>query len=103
MKKVAYKSALTLYSIPYKEIFDLDYQEIWDQYVMSKADRVSCRNVIHTIHSPDELLDMVRKSKLTTDLLKMIKEEIELGANVFFIMPMQGNPICGFLTDDLDF
>ena len=103
MKKVAYKSALTLYSIPYKEIFDLDYQEIWDQYVMSKADRVSCRNVIHTIHKPDELLDMLEKSELTIELSKMIKEEIKLGANVLFVKPIKGGPIGGLLTDHLNF
>jgi len=103
MKEEDYKSVLMLYSIPYKEIFDLDYQEIWGQYVMPKADDVSCRNVIHTIFSPDELLDMVGKSKLTTDLSKMIKKEIELGANVLFVNPIQGGPVGGFLTDHFDF
>ena len=103
MKEEDYKSALTLYSIPYKEISDLDYREIWDQYVMSKVDGVSCRNVVHTLFSPDELLDIVEKSKLTSELSKMIKEEIELGANVLFVQPIQGSPIGGFLTDDFDF
>jgi hypothetical protein len=103
MKEEDYKSALTLYSIPYKEIFDLDYQEIWDQYVVSKTDDVSCRNVVHTIYSPAVLLEMFEKSKLTTDLLKVIKEEIKFGANVLFVKPIQGGPIGGFLTDQLDF
>ena len=103
MKEEDYKSALTLYSIPYKEISDLDYREIWDQYVMSKVDGVSCRNVIHTIHSPDELLDMLEKSELPTELSKMIKEEIKSGANVLFVKPIQGDPKGGFLTDHFDF
>jgi len=103
MKEEDYKSVLTLYSIPYKAILDMDYQEIWDQYVMSKADRVSCRNVIHTIHSPDELLDMLEKSELPTELSKMIKEEIKSGANVLFVQPIQGDPKGGFLTDHFDF
>ena len=103
MKEEDYKSVLTLYSIPYKAILDMDYQEIWHQYVMSKVDDVSCRNVVHTIFKPNDLLDMFEKSKLSTDLLKIIKKEIELGANVLFIKPMQGGPIGGFLTDDLDF
>lgn len=102
MKEEDYKSALTLYSIPYKVIFDLDYQEIWNQFVMSKADRVSCRNVIHTIFSPDELLDMVVKSKLAPDLTKDLKEEFESGANVLFVVPIQGGPIGGFFANHFD-
>jgi hypothetical protein len=103
MKEKDFKSVLTLYSIPYKEICNLKYQEIWDQYVMSKVDDVSCRNVVHTIFKPTDLLNMFERSKLTRELSKMIKEEIELGANVLFIKPMQGGPIGGFLTDGRDF
>lgn len=102
MKEEDYKSALTLYSIPYKEIFDLGYMEIWSQYVMSKADRVSCRNVVYTIYSPDELLDMVVKSKLALDLTKGLKEEFESGANVLFVKPIQGGPIGGFFANHFD-
>ena len=74
MKEEDYKSVLTLYSIPYKEIRNLEFQEIWDRYVMSKVDDVSCRNVVHTIFKPNDLLDMFEKSKLTTDLLKIKKK-----------------------------
>jgi hypothetical protein len=103
MKDDDNKSVLAFYAIPYESIIDMSIQNIWLDYVMTKADGVSCRNIFSSDLPVDDLLDLVKNIDNNFVLLSQIKEEYELGANVLFVSPVVGGPQDGFLLNDLFF
>ena len=91
------KSVLVFYSIEDDSIFDMSFNDIWTDFVMSKVEGVRCLNVYHSELPTEELLDFVKSKDNSNGLFSDIKSEYESGANVMFVSPVVGSPIDGFL------
>ena len=94
------KSVLAFYRIEDESIFNKSMKDIWNDFVISKVEGVSCSNVFHFEFSTDVLLSLLKSSDITNELLSDINSEYDLGATVMFVMPVVGNPIDGFLLSN---
>lgn len=103
MKDDDNKSLLHFYDIPYKSIIDMSIKDIWDRYVMKSADGVCCRNIFSFDMHLDSLVYLVKNIDNKSDLFSGIRSEYEYGANVVFVSHPNGEPVYGFLLNDLFF
>ena len=94
------KSVLVFYRIDSDLIFDLAINDIWTDFVIAKAEGVSCSNVYHSELSTEELLTLVKSKDISSKLFSDINSEFETGATVMFVNPVVGNPIDGFLLSN---
>jgi hypothetical protein len=91
------KSALVFYRIDDDSIYDMSFNDIWTDFVMSKVEGVSCSNVYHFELPTEELLALVKSKDNSSKLFSGIKSEFDSGATVMFVNPVVGSPIDGFL------
>ena len=92
------KSVLIFYSIDDEAILNLKFKDIWEKFVIANIEGVSCRNVFHFEMSPEELSSLINSKNIPPKILKDIKSEFDLGANIMFVNPVVGEPIDGFMA-----
>lgn len=100
MKEDEIKSALVFYSIEDDAILAMKYKDIWERFIVSKIEGVSCKNVFHSEMSPEELLSLLKSNNIPQELFENIKSEFDLGADIMFVKPVVGEPIDGFMADN---
>jgi hypothetical protein len=93
-----HQSALTFYSVNYEEVADMDYQIVWDNYVITDLAHIRCTNIGYFTIPPSTLSAILRNGIEVEleDVLCMAKEELTEGANFMFVQPMNGRPVDGF-------
>jgi len=96
----AAKSVIACYEIKDNAINKLGFKEIWEKYVSSKVDDVTCRNIFSFDMSVDALAESLKNSKdIDNELLDAIEAEFKSGANYMFINPEVGNPEDGYFIE----
>jgi hypothetical protein len=90
------RSCLVFYEISDDRISDMDFNEIWNNFVIAKIDGVRCSNVIAFMLTPENLLEHLSGEKGNTSIIKLLEDELEAAANIVFVKPVKGRPISGF-------
>ena len=91
------KSVMALYQIPLAAIDGMDFKQVWETFVSDKASPASCRNIIHSRATPEELNAYLSTSIRSDEpLYKFIDEERGCGATYVFVSTLQAGPIAGF-------
>lgn len=84
------RSLLTGYGI--KSCLEgMAFDEVWDDLIDTKADGITCHDVLHFDLAPKELSKLLRKGELRDVLAEMRSA----GANFVFVSPVVGKPIDG--------
>ncbi len=90
------QSVLTFYSIPYESIIAMKYDNIFNDFILSKKPDISCRNIF-SFELGTETLNEIIISKSNAEIFSLIKKEFEEdNANYMFIKPIEGMPVNGF-------
>lgn len=69
----------------------MTFDEVWEDFVETNSEGVSCTDVLHFELAPKELAKMLRKG----DLRELLDEMRSAGANFVFVGPVTGKPIDG--------
>lgn len=83
-------SVLTGYAIK-RNLEGLAFDEVWNDLIDSKAEGVSCTEILHFDLAPKELAKLLRKG----DLREVMEEMRSAGANFVFVGPVVGKPVDG--------
>lgn len=83
-------SVLTGYAIN-RSLEGLAFDEVWEDLIDSKAEGVSCTEILHFDLAPKELAKLLRKG----DLREVMAEMRSAGANFVFVGPVVGKPVDG--------
>ena len=84
------QSVLMGYAIA-RNLDAMSYDEVWEELVDTKADGVTCRDVLYFDLAPRDLASLLRKGELRD----VIDEMRSLGANFVFVGSGVGSPIDG--------
>ena len=95
------KSVLLFYQINHFKIYSKDFDTIWNEYISSNNDKARCINAIQVDMSASKLLQLIQDRKLADEIFDEFKAEYEMGANIVFIVPVNGSPIGAFLLSKL--
>lgn len=95
-----YKSVLAFYDIPGKSQFKMNFQAIWDDFIVPSPG-IRCTNVFHFEMTPDELMLKMTNKDFSSELASDIHNEFESGASVVFVQPIKGAPVGGFFVHEL--